>query len=254
MKNLVKIEPKNQIRSDFVFDNSLRESILDALHSVENARQKCFIAGQKLQEAKAKYEHGDFLERVVALVPEVTVRTAQTWMRATANILKTLPPPAIDVESSVTVSAMLTLPDEELTPAQREFKQSWFNFTADKTIKDAAAGIFVDGDEAHRMDRAVNGKTKGGRGSAAASDRKAFEKFTATKLSHITTFLTVQKKMAGTGSKKIVGWRNLSPTQKTQINAVFNHFWETAPRDLLENSFDKIREELKLTDAQRLAR
>ena len=243
---------KNQIRSGFVFAKDLRPTIIEALGSVENARQKCLIAGQRLNEEKKRLEHGDFLAELAREIPEITVRTAQSWMRAAGNIYKALPEPVIDVESTVTVSDMLTLPDSELTAAQKKYKQSWFEFTADKTIKECCAGVFVDGDEAHRVDRAVNGKTKGGVGKQ--KDRKAFEKFTATKLDHITTFLCINKKSRVTGKKKVTGWRKLSPVQQTQISAAFNLFCETAPEWLLANLKDKITTELKMSDAQRITR
>jgi hypothetical protein len=112
--------------------------------------------------------------------------------------------------------------------------------------------VFVDGDDAHRVDRAVNGKTKGGIGKQ--KDRKAFEKFTATKLQHITSFLTVTKKSAASGRRQIIGWRKLSPVQETQIGAAFCAAIEKWPAQLLETIADKIKTEAKLSDAERLAR
>lgn len=171
----------------------LRPICLEALEACENASQKCLAAGQALNEAK-EICNGDFMDLVAKELPEVTHRTATTWMRAAANIAKALPPvpDSIDIEAS----AILTLPDAELSDEAREWKQQWFDFTADKTIKECLNGVFVEGDEAHRVDRAVNGKTKGG----AGGDRKDFPLFVAVKLkdmgvhfSHWSGMNTTQK-------------------------------------------------------------
>lgn len=230
----------------------LRTAVLAALSSVENAKQLCMMAGQMLLDEKAKVEHGDFQAHIAKLIPEISYETAKVWMRAAGNIAKALPPITVDVE--VSVSHILQAPDEELTPDQRQFKQAWFDFTADKTIKECLNSVTVYGDAAHRVDRAVNGKTKGGKGSEKAADRKAFEKFTATKLGHITTFLTIQRKALGAGKKKVVGWRELSPVQKTQIGAAFSHFLMTAPDWLLDIMADQIKTESKMSAAERLSR
>ena len=233
-------------------DQYLRTVVIDALQSVESAKQKCILAGQMLLDKKDLMDHGDFETFVAQQIPEVSIQTCRTWMRAAANISRALPPMTVDVE--VTVSQVLSRPDAELTDEQRKYKQAWFDFTADKTIKECLNSVTVYGDDAHRVDRAVNGKTKGGKGGEKAADRKAFEKFTATKLGHITTFLTVQKKALGTGKKKIVGWRELSPVQRTQIGAAFTHFLMTAPDWLLEVMADQVKTELKMNPAERLSR
>lgn len=232
-------------------NTTLRTAVLAALNSVENAKQLCMMAGQMLLDAKGQMEHGEFDDYIAKTIPEVSPQTCRTWMRAAANIAKALPPLTVDVE--VTVSQVLSLPDDELTEDQRKYKQAWFDFTADKTIKECLNSVTVYGDDAHRVDRAINGKTKGGKGSAAAGDRKAFEKFTATKLGHITTFLTIQKKALGAG-KKVVGWRELSPVQRTQIGAAFTQFLMTAPDWLLDIMGDQIKQETKMSAAERLSR
>ena len=231
-------------------NTTLRTAVLAALNSVETAKQLCMMAGQMLLDEKAKCQHGDFKAHIAKLIPEISYETANMWMRAAANIAKALPPMTVDVEASV----ILQTPDDKLTPEQLEYKQAWFDFTADKTIKECLNSVTVYGDDAHRVDRAVNGKTKGGKGSEKAADRKAFEKFTATKLGHITTFLTIQKKALGTGKKKIVGWRELSPVQRTQIGAAFTHFLMTAPDWLLDIMADQIKTETKMGPAERLSR
>lgn len=241
MKNLIKT-------------TGLREAVIDALQSVEFAKQKCILAGQMLLDEKTRIGHGDFEQHVTKLIPEVSIQTVRTWMRAASSVAKALPPMTIDIQSEVSVSTILSSPDKDLTKDQLKYKQAWFDFTADKTIKECLNSVMVYGDDSHRVDRAINGKTKGGKGGDKVSDRKEFERFTATKLGHITTFLTVQKKMAGTGKKKIVGPRPLSPVQQAQISAAFINFLETAPNWLLITLHDKITTESKLSEPQRYSR
>lgn len=167
--------------------SKLRIVVLDALSSVDNARQKCMAAGQFLNELKADHKHGDFMELVAKTVPEISERTARDWMRAAANVMKALPMGAIDIEASV----ILNTPDADLTEDQLEWKQGWLDFTNGKTIKECLNGVIVDGDEPHRIDRAINGKTKGG----AGGDRKDFPLFVAVKLKDTGVHLSHWKKM-----------------------------------------------------------
>jgi hypothetical protein len=229
----------------------LRTAILAALEAVEGAKQRCIYAGQMLLDEKTQIPHGEFHEHIARVCPEVHYETCRVWMRAAGNISKALPPMVIDVET-VSVSQVLAAADADLTPDQRKYKQAWFEFTADKTIKQCLDSVTVYGEPAHRVDRAVNGKIKGGVGMQ--KDRKAFEKFTAIKLGHITTFLTVRKKSAASGRKQIVGWRQLSPVQQNAIGAAFTHSLEQWPAWLLEILADKIKTESRMSDAERLSR
>lgn len=175
----------------------IKQLCLDALKACDNAAQKCLAAGQALNEAKAVYGHGDFMETVAKLVPEISHKTATTWMRAAENITHALPPldGTINIES---ISELLSTPDSELNAAAREWKQGWFDFTADKTIKECLNGVLVEGDADHRIDRAINGKTKGGSGG----DRKDFPLFVAVKLKDMGVHLG--------------HWKNMTETQKTE--------------------------------------
>jgi hypothetical protein len=222
-----------------------------AIASVEESRQKCLLAGQMLFEVQKGLATGQFDVFVQTYLPEISVRTAYNWAKAAGNVAKALPQ-YIDVESSLQVSGFLTLPDAELTDAQLKYKQAWFDFTENRTIKECLSGVFVDGNDAVSAARAINGKTKGGVGMQP--DRKAFEKFTATKLKHITSFLTVQTKAAGTGQKRVTGWRELGGAQKTAISAAFIQFLQTAPAWLLDNLADQIKLEARMSDAERLSR
>ena len=234
-----------------VIISNLRTAALAAYNSVETAKQLCMMAGQMMLDEKARVEHGDFQQHIASILPEIPYETCRVWMRAAGNILKALP--AIDVEAT-SISTILSTPDGDLPAEALRYKQAWLDFTADKSIRQCLDSVTVYGDDAHRVDRAVNGKVKGGKGSEAASDRKAFEKFTATKLGHITTFLTVAKKSAASGKKQIVGWRELSPVQRNAIGAAFTNSLEKWPNWLLEILADKIKTESKLSDAERLSR
>jgi hypothetical protein len=149
----------SELRS--LISDHVKQLCREATEACEDASQKCLRAGQALLELKATFGHGDFMEVAAREIPNVTHRTLTTWMRAAENITRALGPVdgAIEIES---FSEILSTPDDELPQHAREWKQQWLDFTADKTIKECLNGVLVEGDEAHRVDRAINGKTKGG--------------------------------------------------------------------------------------------
>lgn len=232
---------KSPKRHDDVLDvptviKSLRAAVLKAINSTNTAVQDCLAAGQALNEARGTFnrrrgqggefsawDDGDgFQEFVAKNLPEISIVTAQRWMRAAANVLRAVGDGqggehptsnsqrstsnggngVIDIEA-IPVSELLATPDDELPEASREWKQAWFDFTSNKTIKECLAGVFVDGDDGHRVDRAVNGKLLGGGGG----DRKDFADFTLRKLKHISTFF---------GS-----WDTMTERQRTEIKDEF---------------------------------
>lgn len=104
------------------------------------------------------------------------------WMRGARNVLLTafkLRSPLIEIDGidgrvqTLGFSQMLSLPPAELSDQARGYRQQFFDFTADLTMKECVDGAF-DGDDESRMTRAHNGRTKGGRGGDAASDRKDY--------------------------------------------------------------------------------
>lgn len=157
----------------------IRTVVQEAIDAVEHATQKCLTAGQLLNDYKEKVGFGSFMEWRREAFPKISDDRFERWMRAAANVARALPAPAIDVTSEVIpLSEIISTPDDELPAAALQWKQQWFEFTADKTIKECMEGVCVEGDEAHRADRAINGKTKGG----AGGDRKDFPLFVAVKL------------------------------------------------------------------------
>ena len=100
------------------------------------------------------------------------------------------------------ISSILTTSDDELSTEDRKYKQAWLDFTADKTIKQCLDGVCVEGDDAHRVDRAVNGKTKGGAGQ---TDRKDFPLFIAVKLKDIAAHLNHFKSMTPGQQAEVMG-------------------------------------------------
>ena len=174
----------------------LRTAVVKALQHVDDSRRVCVQAGQLLREMKERCAHGEFLDLVEEFIPEISARTATTWMRAAESVTKALNmPQAIDVDSVVTpLSEIIGADDKKLSDEGRKLKQQWFNFTEGKTIKDCIAGVVVDGDAAHRIDRAINGKTKGGKGNV---DRKDYPLFIGRKLSDLNTHLSHYKNFTG---------------------------------------------------------
>jgi hypothetical protein len=266
MKPLQKYQPNTPAPSADAGAQIVRAAVVSALAAVDNARQQCIIAGYLLNEAKShlfgrvassllpsangRNQHSDspgWHEWLEVNVPEVSRQTAETWMRAAANVAKALASDTTyDIEAeAIPMSRLLTAPVEELSDAAREYRQAWFDFTADKTIKDCLNAVTVDGDPAHRTDRAINGKTKGGKGG----DRKAFERFAVIKLRELNEHLS--------------HWKTMSALQRAEITAAFvaalgggevKPAWSSVPvkfdlwpADLCEAMAEALRLRLKAT-------
>lgn len=172
---------------------TVQAAIDDALNSFESSRQKCLVVGQMLCEIRPHLAHGDFGAYVYHNFPKLGTRQANRWMAAAENIVKFLPPPdALNIE----VSVLLTTDSAKLSAPEAKYKQMLLDLNGNTTLKDAANGVFNEGDEAHRITRAANGKTKGGKGNV---DRKDFPLFIgkalrvlSSHLSHYDTFSAPQ--------------------------------------------------------------
>ena len=166
----------------------LRLAVLAAQTAVEGAKQKCLAAGQLLNEIRARLAHGEFTPWLAKQVPEISADTAQRGMRAAAHIAQALPPPdAAGAGTALAVSEILTRSDRELSPENLRYKQSWFDFTAGKSIKDCLTAVLVEGNGARRVDRAVNARRPGG--TTQAGDRQDFPVFIASRLKDIAARL-----------------------------------------------------------------
>jgi hypothetical protein len=192
--------------NDYIFDpTSIKRQAVKATTAVENARQECLLLGHMLNEVQEQLQHGQFKLWIEKNLPEISYESAHNYARAAANIVKALPAPSIDIDTEVvSISTILSQPDAELSAASREWKQQWLDFTADKTIKECLQGVFVDGDEGHRADRAINGKTRGG---THGEDRKDFPLFCAVKMRDTSTHLS--------------HWKGMSKLQQSELEQVF---------------------------------
>lgn len=237
--------------------------VLAACREAENALQgaslKCLIAGQLLLEhrealssshdgknlawqGKKKAESDKFSTWIEK--HGLSKSTAYRWMEVAERVgrLQLDVPMAYDFKpvievggESVALSLCLTAPEKELTGKALKFRQDVFDFMADKTLSEALNAC-VDGEsDPKRITLAGKGKKTGG---SRGEDRKAFEKFTSTKLKHLTTFF---------GKK-------LHVNQRALIIAAFNSALELWPRWLLEALADKCKSELKLSDHDRAHR
>lgn len=236
------ITPSNEI--DRAFNSGavvavLRVAIKAARESVDEARQKCLIAGHLLNETKNLLPHGEFSDWIATNLPEISHVTAWTWMRAAANVAKALKfPDAIEIEAEVIpISKLLSAPESELSAAALEYRQQWFDFTADKTIKDCINSVVIDGDPAHRIDRAVNGKLKGG---TRGEDRKDWPTYIARHLSDITALLGCNEK------NREKRWSTMTAGQREAIQDALSTALAKWPTPVLEHLVKQSRDQLKL--------
>ena len=263
---------KSPLRHDVGTDvpaviKSLRGVVLEAVSATCDAVRKCLSAGQALNEARctfnqrrglggafAAWDDGDgWGEFVAKNLPEISDRTAERWMRAAANVFRAVgngqeqmaDGKTIDVEA-IPVSELLATPDDELPVASREWKQAWLDFTANKTIKDCLAGVFVDGDEAVRADRAINGATAR---QTSGADRKNYPAFIGKKLKQMTEHLVVK----GTRNTPPHA-REIDADQRAKIASAFDGAMIVWPRWLLELLKSAAARELKLSEVERAMR
>jgi len=182
--------------------------ILDAFQTAEKAKvlfvHKAVIAGQMLREQAQEFYNsrdGNYRNRDIPKeeqfglwlsteCPSISKTTAYNWMAAAERVMGQL----LEIHHSNTpveielggeryfISTVLTMPDADCTDAMRTFQGTFNTFLADKTLAEATAGALC-GAEEHRIDRAANGKRKGG---TRGEDRRAYAKFLAVHFKEMT--------------------------------------------------------------------
>ncbi|HOC56639.1 MAG TPA: hypothetical protein PKI20_13535 [Verrucomicrobiota bacterium] len=196
---------------------SLQMAVRAAVGFATRAIQDCLLAGQALNEARVLFQRnrgpggafeswdyaGGFEEFVCTNLPEISLVTAQRWMRASRNVLmavvgEELPEadPLLD-RFGLAPSVVLRKPDAELDAEALLFKRNWFYFTENRTLKSCLGGILVG------ADRSVNGSVLGGGGG----DRRDYADFTLRKLQNISTFFS--------------SWDRMPERQRTEIKDEF---------------------------------
>ncbi len=213
----------HQIGSDFQF---ARQACIRALDHLNGSRQLCIVAGQMLRELRDRCRHGEFMPLCEENIPEITHRTVTTWIRGAESVTKFLKfPDAIEVDSVVTpLSEILTADDKNLSKEGRTFKQTWFNWTNGKSIKEITLG-----DEVAALSRSLGGKY--GKNAGGGGDRKDFPKFIGKKLSQLTTHLE--------------HYKNFTGPQLERTESLFKQNIAKWPTGALEMAMRHFKEELK---------
>jgi hypothetical protein len=159
-------------------------------------------------------------------------------MRAAANVSKALKfGDAIEIEATtIPISKLLSAPLDELPEAAHELRQAWFDFTQDKTIKECCNGVFIDGDPAHRIDRAVNGKTKGG---TRGEDRKDWPTYITRHISDITGLLGANEK------NREKRWQDMTALQRQTVQDALATAVSKWPTPVVEHLATLARNEAK---------
>lgn len=205
----------------------IRDAILKAKDHAEKSVRLALYAGAVMNEAKALLPHGDFEKWIEETFPEVSYDTKLRWRKSAANV----------IEASGIALKQLTCPASELfaphaspgaSADTHEARQLLFDFTADKTIKECLAAVVVDGDDAHRITRAHNGRMTGGH---KGEDRKNWPQFIGTHLSDITAHLKF--------------WKSFTGAMIETVEAKFKAALAKWPTPLLEAIKKLITEELK---------
>lgn len=207
----------------------IRDAYNDAQATAESAVQKATICGLLLVEAKSIIGHGSFMQWVKIHLPEINHRTAHRWMEAAERTIEATKLPLSFESSGKTIPLSLAIsgPEKQLTKEAKEARQLFLDFITDKTLK-ALMGVVVDGDDAHRITRAHNGRSEGG---SRGENRKDWASFIGRKLSDITTHLS--------------HWKSYSAGQVETTETRFKQFFSKVPTPLLEAIKKQINDELK---------
>lgn len=165
-------------------------------------------------------------------------KTAERWMATAERVARhllhiplALPfSPFIDVAGEVTAISDVLDPDKlptpgEPDPAPAEFRQSFFDFLADKSLAEAARAALEGESPAHRLTRAANGKTAGG---SRGEDRKDFPVFAGRALSEVLHHIGAKV------DKKGGHWSALSTLGKQQTTEYLRLFLRGLPDDLVD--------------------
>ena len=189
-------------------------AISDAMQTAEVAVQKAIRVGHLLVETKPLLERGDFQDWIEKEFPQITYRTAARWMQAAERCIA-----ATGIEPH-----LLSAPISELLAAEAPAgasagtlaaRQQLFDFMRDKTIKDCLTAVVVDGDDAHRITRAANGRKLGGH---KGEDRKDWPKYIRVLLRHSNAHLK--------------SWKNFTPAQREATRLHFADFFGGLPEAL----------------------
>lgn len=211
---------------------AVARAVGDALATADQAVRKAIVAGQMLAEIRAALPHGTWLPWLRQHCPALSDDRAERWIKASANAMLGYGIAAREID--IPVTRLLTAPAAELTKAQALVQTDFFAWLDGKTIKDCLSGVVVEGDEPHRITRAVNGATHGG----AGGDRKDFPAFIGKALATVGSHLR----------------HDLTPAQRAAVGAAFDRASAAWPRWLCEILAEATRRECKLSDAQRAAR
>jgi len=214
---------------------TLRAAFLALKLSYRESVARAFSFGQLLNEAKKIHPHGDFQEWLKSVWKQIDTdadgnfdsfrRNCNRWMQ----MAETVTGHALGKHTlALPISTIISSDASALAAPEQEAQQLLLDFMDGKTIKECLAGVVVDGDEAHRLTRAVNGKTKGGHNG---EDRKAWHIFVQVKLKNLSEHLSHWKAFRG-----------------GQAEAVEKHFAaaiEKWPSPVLEFLKQQINTELK---------
>ena len=230
----------------------IRAAFKDAQSMAQTAVAKALYCGQLLIEQRDSLSGSHLVKDrttpsdqkfdvwLAKSVPEISRPTAYRWMQLAETVLSTVGHlqdgmVPCDMGMLMSPSDVLGEPTPHKLPENaQDYRQLVFDFIEGKTMRECLAGVVVEGDEAHRIVRAHNGRTKGG----AGGNRKAFARFTATKLKHITTFVN----------------SNLPQAEVGKIAAAFEIALESWPQWLIKVIAEKAHAESRISEVERAAR
>jgi hypothetical protein len=196
-------------------------------------REKHLALEGAASRSNTKPEHTKFGLWLQTNCPQISHRTAYRWMELSQRVVGHC---GLELENAATpLSDALSQPESSLAPQALQWRQTIFAFLAGKTMKEAIAGVVVEGDEPHRLTRSFNGKSAGG---YHGENRRDYARYLASHFQIATKFLN----------------EKISPAQKSKISAAAGQAVQHWPRWFLAELAENLKTELKLSDEQRAAR
>lgn len=191
-------------------DAEISGAIKDALQAESQWLFKAVLAGQMLIEAqynrhmrhdgtcvnpKDRYKPNGskFATWLDEVCPEISIRTAMRWRAAADRVMRIvteshLPDPVVWKDfggKKFYVSTVLSLATEDCSPDMLTFRETFERFLADKSLAEVTRCALNGCDEAHNIDRAANGKLKGGAGNVNRRDYARFLIVHFKEMSHL---------------------------------------------------------------------
>ncbi len=115
-------------KSDNEIASKISRAYSEAKSSVDLAIRKVIICGLLLHTQKSKLKHGEFGRWLASNCPEISWKTACSWMKTARIACREMEVAPESTFDSVPLYEALQSPPSKLTPSAKDIRQKIFNF------------------------------------------------------------------------------------------------------------------------------